>query len=317
MKIILLANHAGVTPAMDYFNSQGWLQAVVSTDKLASHNLQIEDYCKLKNITHLKVSKEQLLTMVKKLFLEIQPDLAIMFGFTYRIPKVIYSIPRLGFYNIHFSLLPAYRGSDPIFWQLKNGEQTGGITIYKVDHDFDTGEVVMQQSMPFMRGENWGICNSRYTPVVTDMIIKLGDELMRGGTVPVINTGSHILSYYPRPGAEDLAIKWDDFTAEQIENLVNAANPGANGAITIFRQQMANILEVSPVDGIGTEGIKGGTVIHADGSGLFVQCADRKILRINILKLSEGVLSGFKLAALGIQAGMCFETLVIVEHVNY
>jgi methionyl-tRNA formyltransferase len=310
MKIILLANHAGILPVMDMFNTQGWLQAVISTDKLASHNLQIEDYCKIKGITHLKVNKEQLVTTVAQLFLDLQPDLAIMYGFTYRIPTVIYTIPRLGFYNIHFSLLPAYRGSDPIFWQLKNGEETGGITIHKVDKNFDTGDTVMQQEIAFMRGENWGICNSRYTQVAFDMIMKLTAMLKSEGEIAVIkNEGKP--GYYPVPSARDLTVQWEMHSSEEIENLVNAANPGANGAITLFRGAPAALLEVSPVDGMGAEGVPGGVVIHADGSGVYVQCMDRKILRINILKLNEGFFTGFKLAAMGIQTGDRFETLPV------
>lgn len=311
MKIVLFANHVAILPVIDYFHSQEWLSAVISTDKLHSENLQIEDYCKQQAIPFYKVVREELKTTILSFFKRIKPDLAFMCGFTYRIPAEVFCIPALGFFNLHFSLLPAYGGPDPIFWQLKNGEETGGITIHKVATDFDSGEVVMQQRIPFISGENWGICNSRYAPIAFSMITQLTGKLMAGGSIPVIDTSHHTGTYYSKPGVGDLAIQWDIQTAEQIEHLVNACNPGANGAITFFKQQMVRILEVSPVDGTGASSITGGIIVHADGSGLYVQCADQKLLRINILRLKEGFMTGFKLAALGINKGDRFGNIVL------
>jgi len=163
--------------------------------------------------------------------------------------------------------------------------------------------------VPFLRGENWGICNARYTPIAFDMVVKLTNNLLQyDGASPVTQAANSEVSYYSKPGIEDLLIRWDSYTAESIENLVNAANPSAGGAVTLLKQQLVNILEVSPVDGLGSDGIKGGTVIHADGTGLYVQCFDKGILRINILKMNEGFLTGFKLAALGVRRGDLFET---------
>jgi methionyl-tRNA formyltransferase len=304
-----MANHAGALPALAWFNDQGWLQAVISSNTLSGHNLQIQDYCYLNNITHLKVTRQQLHTQALQLFNELGPDMALMYGFTYRVPPAIFTIPRLGFYNVHFSMLPAYCGSDPVFWQIKNGERQGGITIHKVDEGFDTGAVVLQQSIPFLPGENWGICNSRYSSATINMIRQLCEMLMQGNDLPLITTDNLTRSYYPKPAAKDLAIFWDQYNATQIESLVNACNPSGGGAITTYMQQEVRILEVSPVDQQGDADIPGGTIIHADTSGLFVQCADRSLLRINILKLNEGYLTGFKLAALGIKAGQCFENV--------
>ncbi|WP_158798403.1 methionyl-tRNA formyltransferase [Pedobacter sp. L105] len=311
MKIVLFANHLAILPVINYFYSRGWLSAVVSTDKLHGENLQIEDFCNQQAIPFCKVIREELKTTVLSLLHQIEPDLVFMCGFSYRIPGEVFSIPFLGFYNIHFSLLPAYRGPDPIFWQLKNGEQTGGISIHKVNAGFDAGEVVAQQEIPFIPGENWGICNSRYIPIAFNMIKQLAEKLMVGDRIPLVPTDHVAGSYYPKPGVEDLALEWDIQTSEQIEQLVNACNPGANGAITVFKQQMVRILEVSPVDGTGDPSVSGGSIVHADSSGLYVQCADQKLLRINILRLKEGFMTGFKLAALGVSRGDCFENVVV------
>jgi methionyl-tRNA formyltransferase len=315
MKIIILANHSAIIPAIDHFHSQGLLQAVVSSDKLHSNNLQIEDICKTRKITFLKVSQPQLKTRLKDLFEALQPDLALMLGFSYRIPKEIFNIPLKGFYNIHFSLLPGYRGPDPVFWQLKNGESTGGISIHQVETDFDSGPIVMREQIPFIPGENWGICNSRYAPAVLNMLLQLINNLKANVELKAPEPTGLVSSYFPRPVAEDFIINWELQTAQQIEDLVNACNPLAGGAITFFRQQMVCILEVSPADHPGEASVPAGTIIHADMNGLFVQCMDRRILRLNILKLSEGIMSGFKLAAIGIKAGDQFENQFLYSQI--
>ena len=309
MKIILLANHAAILPAIDYFYTQGWLQAVVSTDRLPTPNLSIADICRSRNINFIQVTRLELQTTLQELFAESKPDLAIMLGFSYLIPESIFTIPQLGFYNIHFSLLPAYRGPDPIFWQLKNGETTGGITIHQVDAGFDSGDIVLQQKIPFIPGENWGICNSRYAQTAFQMILQLTGNLRAGEKPGKISNGD--ASTYGNPVADDMAILWEIQAATEIEQLVNACNPVAGGAICFFRQQMVRILEVSRVDHVGHAETPGGTIIHADGSGLFVQCADQRVLRIDILKLNEGFLTGFKLAAMGIKQGDRFENILL------
>lgn len=308
MKIILLANHLAILPAIVHFHSKKELAAVVSPQKLVAENTQISLLCQQFDIPFYSVARPDLNTTLVRLFHEIKPDLAFICGFPYKIPYQLFTIPSIGCFNIHFSLLPAYAGPDPIFWQIRNGEQMGGITIHRVDEGFDTGKIVMQQQIQFIPGENWGICNSRYATMVLNMLLSLTEAAEKKQPVERLSYNSIAESYYPRPATEDLMINWELQTADEIENLVNASNPSAGGAITLFRQQQVRILEVSPVDGDGPENVPAGTIIHLDGNGLFVQCLNRGLLRINIVHLFEGLITGFKMAVLGIKTGDRFET---------
>jgi len=308
MKIIIISNLAVSLPVIDIFQSSGSLLGVISGDKLHSHNLQLADFCLVKKIPFFKVGRKSLEESLHQLFIDLEPDLVLMMGFTYRIPKALFNFPPLGFYNVHFSLLPAYQGPDPIFWQLKNGETLGGITIHRVNSDFDSGEIVLQQEIPFIRGENWGICNSRYALPALNLIKTLVNQLAEtGAPLPYTPVGVK-QSYFARTTPNDFIINWDIQTAAEIEALVNACNPLAGGAITSINQQPVRIFEVSPVDGTGNAELPAGTVLQAGENGLFVQCINNSVIRINILKLNEGFMTGFKLAALGIQAGACFES---------
>lgn len=309
MKIILLANHAAILPALDCFYSQGWLQAVVVTEKLNGIHLQIEDLCIQRHIPFYKINHEGLEKVLPVLFDQFKPELVFMCGFSYRIPQQLYSIPPLGFFNIHFSLLPAYRGPDPIFWQLKNGEQIGGITIHQIDTEFDAGITVARQQIPFIGAENWGICDGRYSRAVFNLMVPLINTLNQGGQVLALSPLAEDQSYFPRPTATDLTIDWDRYTAATIENLVNACNPSYGGALTFYKGQPVRIMEVVPIPTEANKSnVPAGSVVFADAqNGVIVKCADQQLLRLNIVKLNEGYFTGFKLFALGVKTGECFD----------
>ena len=80
-----------------------------------------------------------------------QPDLLI----TCRapiLPESVFSVPRLGSINIHYSRLPEYRGGSPLLWQIVNGETQGGVTIHFIDPGIDTGPIIEQASVDFPNG---------------------------------------------------------------------------------------------------------------------------------------------------------------------
>ena len=79
------------------------------------------------------------------------PDVAVVACFTRRIPPAALAVPRLGFLNLHPSLLPAYRGPQPLFWQLRDGAPTGA-TVHFMDEGLDTGDIAAQAAVPLPDG---------------------------------------------------------------------------------------------------------------------------------------------------------------------
>ncbi|MCB0132516.1 MAG: hypothetical protein KDD78_16760 [Caldilineaceae bacterium] len=79
-------------------------------------------------------------------------DVACVACFPRRLPAALLNLPRHGFLNVHPSLLPQYRGPAPIFWQLRDGLTTAGVTIHWMDSDFDTGDIAAQQTVPLPAG---------------------------------------------------------------------------------------------------------------------------------------------------------------------
>jgi len=80
-------------------------------------------------------------------------DLAIVYAFGELIPKELLNLPKYGFWNIHPSLLPKYRGPSPIASPLINGDETTGVTIIKMDEEIDHGPIIAQQSLTIVQDD--------------------------------------------------------------------------------------------------------------------------------------------------------------------
>ncbi len=303
MRIILLANHVYAIPAISFLASKQLLQAVVMPDVVHEHNLQVENAAKFNNIPYKRFAKEDLKTSFKDWLIQQAPDLVIAYTFSYKIPEDLFSIPVHGFYNVHYSLLPAYMGPFPVFWQIKNGEKNGGISIHQMDGDFDTGPVFMQQEVAILPGETQGLYSAKLSIFSVNLIKEFISKIEI--KQPLVSTSSQ--SYYSRPKPKDFTIYWDKDTADDIENLTNACNTEIGGCITTFRGQMIRILEVAKATVNGANTSMPGTIVYSDtANGIYVVCKNNEYLKLNILQTAEGIFSGNKFASIGIQAGEFF-----------
>ena len=77
-----------------------------------------------------------------------EPDLLLCYGFPWRIPVDALAVPRLGGVNVHPSLLPRYRGPTPIAWAIRNADPEVGLSLHRMDADFDTGPLLAQGRVP-------------------------------------------------------------------------------------------------------------------------------------------------------------------------
>jgi methionyl-tRNA formyltransferase len=293
---------------MHYLSGQGLLHTVVIPGARDKHNVLIELNAQHLRIPFKYLSKDELTTAFKELLYEAKPDVVFVFGCRYKIPVDLFSIPRLGFYNVHFSLLPAYRGSAPMFWQIRNGETTGGITIHQVTEAFDSGPMIAQQQTNISPGENCGLFTARLSMETVGLIGQAIERLKTFGGPMLLPQNESSASYFKRPDAPDFQVDWEKQPAMEIENIVNAANPDYGGATASFRGQPFRILEVNQVELPNPQPTAPGIIVHSDiNYGVIVSCKDKRFLRINIAQLSEGIFSGFKLASLGIKAGERFD----------
>lgn len=98
----------------------------------------------IKHIRPRKINSQEVVDAV----IEANPDLCVISHFERLIKEPLLSVPRMGFINLHPSLLPNYRGMAPQHWPIINGEKEAGITVHYVDEGTDTGDIIVQRAFP-------------------------------------------------------------------------------------------------------------------------------------------------------------------------
>lgn len=112
------------------------------------------------------------------------------------LPEVVWAMPRFGTFNVHAALLPQYRGAAPINWAVINGETKTGVTTFFLDHDIDTGRIIMQREFP--------IPDDADVEYVYDGLMELGAGICQDTVDLVIQTGGNVPS---QPQQEDIELK--------------------------------------------------------------------------------------------------------------
>ena len=107
----------------------------------------------------------------------LNADLQIVVAFR-MLPEVVWSMPRLGTFNLHASLLPQYRGAAPINWAIINGEKETGVTTFFLKHEIDTGEIIDQMRVPIADTDNVGIVYDKLMHIGADLVIKTVDAIL-------------------------------------------------------------------------------------------------------------------------------------------
>jgi methionyl-tRNA formyltransferase len=171
-------------------------------------------------------------------FAEIRPDVAVIIAYGQIIPRRLLEIPRLGWINLHASLLPKYRGAAPIAWAIINGENKTGLTTMRLDPGLDTGPILMQQEIEIGSDETAPELARRMAelgaPPVADSLIKFN----RGEIVPIPQDSTQA-TYAPILTKEHGRIDWS-LTADEISNRIRGLAPWP-GAFTTFRGRLCHV----------------------------------------------------------------------------
>ena len=140
------------------------------------------------------------------------------------LPKVVYSMPPKGTFNVHASLLPQYRGAAPIQWAIINGETETGVTTFLLDEHTDTGAILRQTAVEITREDNAGTLHDKLMYAGADIAVKTLHDLESGNYTPLPQTSTNELKPAPKIFKEDMLINWND-TAENIYNKIRGLSP--------------------------------------------------------------------------------------------
>jgi methionyl-tRNA formyltransferase len=189
-------------------------------------------------------------------------------------------------FNIHFSLLPGYKGPIPLFWQLKHGVEKLGISIHRLSDKYDEGPVVWQKEYPNQNFFAYETASRYLSNMSAEGVFFLLNMMASGIPVIALPPSSAILpSYYSRPEGKDVLIDWRSMTAKEICNLIRACNPWNKGAITLFKGQELKLMDGFIVENKTSETIAG--TIVSDENTMQIYCLDGKLLQVNMVYYNE------------------------------
>lgn len=217
-----------------------------------------------------------------------QADLQVVVAFR-MLPEVVWAMPKYGTFNVHAALLPQYRGAAPINWAVINGETRTGVTTFFLDHDIDTGRIIMQK--PF------DIPDTADVEYVYDGLMYLGaeiavetiDALIAGdGHVPTIAQDAVALQQdlksAPKIFKETCEIDWHK-TAKQVYDFVRGLSPYPGAWTTVVtpegKETVLKIYKVSRTE--QKNGHVGTTAVIGKAPGIW---ANDGLLQIDELQMA-------------------------------
>lgn len=231
------------------------------------------------------------------------PDVVLVKTFPFRIPASALSLPKYGFINFHYAPLPEYRGPNPLFWMIRNGITKGGISIHKMDEQFDSGPVLMQRTITLSPDATFGMWSSQLGLHGMQMTAELLHQLFSGQCQSTEQVHQNS-KWYGRPRPIDFQIDWKVMSAREIKSLALACNPWAKGAWTSCKGGTLAITDADISKVPITQNIAPGTIIQlSPADDLVVACTDHTTLCIKVLYTDEGFFEGRKLAQTGIKPG--------------
>lgn len=155
----------------------------------------------------------------------LAPDLFVVVAFRI-LPKDVYTIPRLGAFNLHASLLPKYRGAAPINWAIINGETETGVTTFKLKHEIDTGNILLQEKVAILPEDNVGSLYEKLMKAGGELLVRTVKGFADGSLkeTPQQEAISSELKHAPKIFKEDTRIDWNK-PVKAIHDLVRGMSP--------------------------------------------------------------------------------------------
>ena len=200
---------------------------VTAPDKPAGRGMKmtesaVKKFAVRKGITILQPEK-----LKDPVFLEelkaLQADLQVVVAFR-MLPEIVWNMPRLGTINLHGSLLPQYRGAAPINWAVINGDKETGVTTFKLKHEIDTGDILLQERMPIDDNETAGEVHDRMKDLGAAVLVDTVKGLSNGSLKETPQDNSGELRHAPKIFTATCKIDWNK-PGEEIYNLIRGLSP--------------------------------------------------------------------------------------------
>lgn len=178
----------------------------------------------------------------------LQADLQVVVAFR-MLPEVVWAMPPLGTMNLHGSLLPKYRGAAPINWAVINGETETGVTTFLLQHEIDTGDILLQDRIPIGPDDTAGDLHDRMMHVGARLVLATVRQIESGSVTPVPQPSLMPVVAAPKIHTDTCRINFDR-SAQEVHNFVRGLSPYP-GAWTILDDKVFKVLRTRPEPTVG------------------------------------------------------------------
>ena len=254
MKVVVASSSPVAIPLISALNASSTHQLLgllTNPDKATGRGMHVvaNELATWAESLGLNVQKPENNDELKKVIENIKPEIVITIAYGRIIPLDLLELPKSGWINVHFSLLPRWRGAAPVQWAILTGDKQTGITVFKLDKGMDTGPVYLEQVTPINDNENSDELLKRLSQIGSDLAIK-SLELISDGVIPKPQASNGI-TLAPKISKNDGEIDWQQ-SSNQVVNRFRAlsSNPGVWSLLGELRIKIDALVASSFVDQI-------------------------------------------------------------------
>jgi methionyl-tRNA formyltransferase len=175
-------------------------------------------------------------------------DLQVVVAFR-MLPEIVWNMPPMGTMNLHGSLLPKYRGAAPINWAVINGEHETGLTTFLLQHEIDTGDLLMQEKVAIGPDETAGELHDRMMLIGADLVLKSVKGL-ENGTLKTFPQNDSEATHAPKIFHDTCRIAFEK-PAQEVHNHIRGLSPYP-GAWTTYDNKTVKVLRSALVSQMPT-----------------------------------------------------------------
>ena len=198
-----------------------------------------------------------------------RPELIVVVAFGRILPKPVLDLAPRGCLNVHYSLLPKYRGAAPVAWAIVNGEKKTGVSTMQLVEKMDAGPVYLQQEVSIEPKETTASLQAKLTPVGAALLMQTIQGL-KNGQVASVSQDESAVTFAPQIRKEDGLVDWSQ-PAMIIERRVRGFTPWPS-AYTHLRGKLLKIHRASVVE--NQQSGRPGEVVRSDSGGFWVSTGD-------------------------------------------
>jgi methionyl-tRNA formyltransferase len=277
LRIVFMGTPDFAVPTLQALVEHGHevVAVITAPDKPAGRGLKltpspVKEYAEAQKIPVLQPANLKAGAFVEELR-SYRADLQVIVAFR-MLPEVVWRMPRLGSLNVHASLLPQYRGAAPINWALIHGEKETGVTTFFLQHQIDTGDLILQRRVPVDDDDDFGSLYEKLKMVGAELAVQTVEAIANGTVQPVPQSVPEAgIRHAPKIFKETCQIDWSQ-PATAILNFIRGLSP-LPAAWTILHGKVLKIYKAEALPA-GAEQAEPGTVLSDQKTYLHFQTGE-------------------------------------------